>query len=165
MSRREAALILGMVAWTKQQLKKIEDRARTEVDVRFPEEKLCGTVDDVVVSSTSRVQPAPKLKVEDEVRFAEWVQGRWPEEIVPAVSEAFRAEILRRMLDHPQGVLEDASGEVCIWVELSDSTPYTTTRLTKGGADRIAPLLVGKSLVDLLEAIENEEPQDLDAAS
>jgi hypothetical protein len=165
MSRRDAALILGMVAWTRHRLKAIEDRAKTEVDVRFPEEKLCATVDDVVVSSTSRVQPSPKLRVEDEVRFAEWVRERWPEEIVPAVSEAFRGELLRRMQDHPEGVLEDASGEVCMWVELSDATPYTATRLAKGGADRIEPLLVGKSLVDLLDAIENEAPVELGEAS
>lgn len=165
MSRRDAALILGMVAWTRQQLKKIEERARVEVDVKYAEEKLCATVDDVVVASTSRVQPSPKLRVEDEVRFAEWVQERWPTEVVPHVNDSFRGELLQRMLDSDAGVLEDANGEVCMWVELDDPTPYTTTRLAKGGADRIAPLLVGKSLVDLLEAIENDIPQDLDGAA
>lgn len=108
MARRNAALILGMVAFVRQQLKRIEERARVEVDVRYPEEKICATVDDVVVASTSRVQPSPKLKVEDEVRFAEWVRERWPDEIVPHVGEAFRGELLQRMLEHPLGVLEDA---------------------------------------------------------
>lgn len=169
-ARRDAAQILAMVAWAEQKLKAIKKRAVAEIDVRFVDESLHGHADidgtPVVVSKSTRVQNRPQLKTVDPVRFAEWVQERWPTEIVPAVNPAFADQLLARMVDTPGGVLMDDAGEVCMWVEVGQQEPYTRTTLTKDAEAALAPLLSTKSIPDLLKAIEETDaPTELDEAS
>ncbi|MDM2350545.1 Uncharacterised protein [Mycobacteroides abscessus subsp. abscessus] len=167
-NRRDAAQILAMVSWVRKQLKRIEATANERADVEFSEEKVKGHVvidgEKVEVSSTTRVQLGPKLKVEDPDRLAAWVQQRWPTEIVPAVRPSFLAQIVPRMAA-TNGCLIDDDGEVCPWVGLERPNPYTTTRLLKGADDNLSNLLERRSLADLLQFIENAEPEivDLDA--
>lgn len=164
--RRNAAQILAMVAWAERQLKQVKARALEQIDVQHPEESLHAAVlvdgTPVVVAKSTRVQNAPRLKVIEDVRFAEWVQQRWPEHIVPAVAEAFLPILIARMAE-TGGVLVDRDGEVCQWAELTQSDPYTRTSLTKDADDALAPLLARRTLAGLADAIENTDaPVDLD---
>lgn len=167
-NRRDAAQILAMVSWVRKQLKRIEATANERADVEFSEEKVKGHVvidgEKVEVSSTTRVQLGPKLKVEDPDRLAAWVQQRWPTEIVPTVRPSFLAQIVPRMAA-ANGCLIDDDGEVCPWVGLELPNPYTTTRLLKGADEHLSGLLGQRSISDLVQFIENDadEVVDLDA--
>lgn len=166
--RRQAAQGLAMVAWAERQLKKVKAQFQDEIDVQFVGEELHASVlvdgEPVEVATSKRIQNRPKLNAVDPVRFAEWVGQRHPDEIVPAVSEAFQAVLLDRMLDNPAGVLVDDDGEVCEWVEVVRPAPYTRTWLTKSADAALGPLLAGRSLADLVAFVE-QEPQDLDGAA
>lgn len=157
--RREAAQVLGMISWVRKQLKRIEADANERAEVEFPEEKIKGfiVIDDkkVEVSSTTRVQPSAKIKVEDPDRLAQWVQKRWPTEIVPAVRTSFLAQMSADMVAN-DGCLVDAEGEVCPWVGLELPNAYTTTRLLKDADQHLAELLGRRSLADLIWFIEND---------
>ncbi|CPR79376.1 Uncharacterised protein [Mycobacteroides abscessus] len=157
--RRDAAQVLAMISWVRKQLKRIEADANERAEVEFPEEKIKGfvVIDDkkVEVSSTTRVQPSAKIKVEDPDRLAQWVQKRWPTEIVPAVRTSFLAQISADMAAN-DGCLVDADGEVCPWVGLELPNAYTTTRLLKDADQHLAELLGRRSLADLIWFIEND---------
>ncbi|MBF9328516.1 hypothetical protein [Mycobacteroides chelonae] len=167
-NRRDAAQILAMVSWVRKQLKRIEATANERADVEFSEEKVKGHVviggEKVEVSSTTRVQQGPKLKVEDPDRLAAWVQQRWPTEIVPAVRPSFLAQIVPRMAA-TDGCLVDDDGEICPWVGLELPNAYTTTRLLKDADAHMSELLAKRSITDLVQFIENDadEVVDLDA--
>lgn len=167
-NRRDAAQILAMISWVRKQLKRIEATANERADVEFSEEKVKGHVvidgERVEVSSTTRVQLGPKLKVEDPDRLAAWVQQRWPTEIVPAVRPSFLAQIVPRMAA-ADGCLVDDDGEVCPWVGLERPNPYTRTSLLKDADAHLSGLLGQRSINDLMQFIENDadEVVDLDA--
>ncbi|WP_154021769.1 hypothetical protein [Mycobacteroides abscessus] len=167
-NRRDAAQILAMISWVRKQLKRIEATANERADVEFADEKVKAHVvidgQKVEVSSTTRVQPSAKLKVEDPDRLAAWVQQRWPTEIVPAVRPSFLAQIVPKMAA-TDGCLIDDDGEICPWVGLELPNAYTTTRLLKGADENLSNLLEHRSLADLMRLIENAEPEivDLDA--
>ena len=163
--RRDAALVLAMASWVEKQMKAVKKRAMERIDVELPEESLHASVtvdgERVAVAKSTRVQARPRLKAVEPVRFAEWVQQRWPEHIVPAVAEAWLAELERRMVEHPQGVLVDADGEICMWVELDQPEPYTRTVLARTADEHLAPMLSGQSISSLVAFVENE-PVELD---
>lgn len=167
-TRRDAAQILAMTSWVRKQLKRIEATANERAEVEFSEEKVKGHVviggEKVEVSSTTRVQPSVKLKVEDPDRLAAWVQQRWPTEIVPAVRPSFLAQIVPRMAA-TDGCLVDDDGEICPWVGLELPNAYTTTRLLKDADAHLSELLAKRSITDLVQFIENDadEVVDLDA--
>lgn len=162
MSRRDAAQVLAMVAWVRQKLTAIQKEANTRVDVVYAGEALHASVGDQVISNTVRVQHGPKIRFdEDPVRFAEWVQQRWPTEIVPSVRESFLDVLKDRMLATDGEVLADDAGEICQWVEIEHPDPYTRTSLNKNANEALAPLLEKRSMTDLLAFIE-DEPVDLD---
>ena len=158
-NRRDAAQILAMISWVRKQLKKIEMEANQRAEVEFSEEKIKAHVvignTKVEVSSTTRVQPSAKLKVEDPDRLALWVQKRWPTEILPAVRPSFLAQITVDMAAN-DGCLVDAEGEVCPWAGLELPNAYTTTRLLKDADRHLAELLGRRSLADLVWFIEND---------
>lgn len=163
--RRTAALTLGMIQWTRKQLKRIEAVAQERADVEFSDEKIKGHVelDDntkIEVSSTTRVQPSPKLKIEDPERLAQWVQLRWPTEIVPAVRESFLAQLVPKMAA-ADGMLIDENGEVCPFIGLESPSQYITTRLLKDADAHLGPMLETRSLADLIRFI-SEDATDLD---
>ncbi|WP_423487922.1 hypothetical protein [Mycobacteroides sp. PCS013] len=165
--RRDAAQTLGLISWVRKQLKRIEAEANERADIEFGDERVKGHVvidgEKVEFSSTTRVQPSAKLKVEDPDRLAVWVQQRWPTEIVPAVRPSFLAQITPKMAA-ADGLLIDDDGEVCPWVGLERATAYTTTRLLKDADEHLAPLLEDKTLADLVRFIE-DDATDLDAVS
>ncbi|MDM2015305.1 DUF550 domain-containing protein [Mycobacteroides abscessus] len=164
--RRDAAQVLAMISWVRKQLKKVEVEANSRAEVEFPEEKVKAHVvidgNKVEVSSTTRVQPSAKLKVEDADRLAVWVQQRWPTEIVPAVRPSFLTQLAADMAMN-NGCLIDADGEVCPWIGMEAPSAYTTTRLLKDADQHLAQLLGRRSLADLMWFIENDVT-DLDDA-
>ncbi|OHU23425.1 hypothetical protein BKG77_07110 [Mycobacteroides chelonae] len=164
MERRTAALTLGMIQWTRKQLKRIEAVAQERADVEFSDEKIKGHVEidntKIEVSSTTRVQPSLKLKVEDPERLAQWVQLRWPTEIVPAVRESFLSQLVPKMAA-ADGMLIDDNGEVCPFICLESPNQYITTRLLKDADAHLGPMLETRSLADLIRYI-SEDATDLD---
>lgn len=159
-SRRDAAQVLAMCAWVKKQVGKIEEKAKAEADVTFPEEKTAGVVDGTVVSYTSRVSRKPELKILDDGAFVAWVAEYYPTEIMPAIRPAFLAELKERAIE--VGAVISSDGEVCEAVELDEPIVYTTTRLTKDADATLQPLL-SMPLVDLPAYIEGAT--DLDGAA
>ncbi|AMT70491.1 hypothetical protein ABG82_09275 [Mycobacteroides immunogenum] len=148
-----------MISWVRKQLKVIEAEANQRAEVEFAEEKVKAHVvidgAKVEVSSTTRVQPSAKIKVEDPDRLAQWVQKRWPTEIVPAVRTSFLSQMSADMAANG-GCLVDAEGEICPWVGLELPNAYTTTRLLKDADQHLAELLGRRSLADLIWFIEND---------
>lgn len=164
--RRDAAQILALVAWVSKQLKRIKEEANARADVEFPDEKVKGhlVIDGkkVEISSTSRVQKAPKLVLDaaDAESFARWVEKRWPTEVVPAVRQSFLSQLVSRMAASG-GCLVDDDGVVCPFVSLESPDPYTTTWLLKGADEHLSELLGQRSLADLVRFIE-DDVTDLD---
>jgi hypothetical protein len=159
--RRDAAVVLAMVAYVKKRLAKIEEYARDYADVSFAEEKTAGVVNGKVVSYTSRVtrRPAEPFTILDKDGFARWVGERWPTEVVMTVRPSFLtrlAEIAARY----GGTLIDEAGEVCEFVKVNDPVLYTRTSLTKDAEEVLKPLLGNETLDSLPGFIEQEDHDD-----
>jgi hypothetical protein len=150
--QRNAAVVLAMCSWARKRLAEVEDRAKTAADVAFPDEKMAGVIDGTVVSYTQRVQRKPELKILNEGSFVDWVQARWPDEVVPKVRESFLTKLRDGALEH--GAIVDGDGEVCVHAELGDGVVYTATRLTKDADSVLEPELSKLRLPDLIYYIQ-----------
>src|SRR5689334_6568275 len=75
----------------------------------------------------------------DEDAFTEWIEERYPMEIVKAVRPAFRKKMLDYALKH--GALIDGAGEVCEAVTVTAGEPYPVTQLSEDASIAISALL------------------------
>jgi hypothetical protein len=84
----------------------------------------------------------------DDNRLAEWVGGRWPEEVehIVQVRPAFLRVLADRTLKH--GALIDDDGEVCPWAELRHGDPYLMTKPDRDTGAVIQDLLYKGCTID-----------------
>ena len=159
--RRDAAVVLAMVAWAKKRLAAIERDARLTAEVEYPGEKTAAVVDGQAVAYVSQVtrKPTEPFTYLNEAGFIDWVAQRWPSEIEARVRPAFLA-ILAEKAEAHDGNLIDDDGEVCPWVKVNDPITYTTTRLEKHAEALLAPLLGHRTLDTLTDYITNEGDSD-----
>jgi len=142
---------LALCAWLRRQIKQWEAEAKAEL-VMLPGERKAAAVNGSHLGFVTLARGKRQTRVDDEA-FTEWVEQRWPTEIVKTVRPAFRRKLLEQALK--LGAVIDDQGEVCPAVELELGEPYPTTQLDAEADITIAGLLSKGALgVNGLNALE-----------
>lgn len=128
MTNRTAAAKLAVCKWIRDQVGKWEDEAKAELSDMVAGDRQAALLEGYKIGTVTMCEGKRGFQVIDDNRLAEWVDGRWPEEVehIAQVRPAFLRLLADRTLKH--GALIDDDGEVCPWVELRYGTPYLMTK-------------------------------------
>ncbi len=128
MTNRTAAAKLAVCKWIRGQAGKSEDEAKAELSDMVAGDRPAALLAGYKIGTVTMCEGKREFRVIDDNRLAEWVGGRWPEEVeqIVQVRPAFLRVLADRTLKH--GALIDDDGEVCPWAELRHGEPYLMTK-------------------------------------
>ena len=128
MTNRTAAAKLAVCKWIRDQVGKWEDEAKAELSDMVAGDRQAALLAGYKIGTVTMCEGKRGFRVIDDNRLAEWVGGRWPEQVehIVQVRPAFLRLLADRALKH--GALIDDDGEVCPWAELRNGTPYLMTK-------------------------------------
>ncbi len=128
MTNRTAAAKLAVCKWIRGQVGKWEDEAKAELSDMVAGDRQAALLAGYKIGTVTMCEGKREFRVIDDNRLAEWIGGRWPEEVehIVQVRPAFLRVLADRTLKH--GALIDDDGEVCPWAELRHGEPYLMTK-------------------------------------
>jgi hypothetical protein len=128
---------LALCKWLRDRIQDWETEAKASLEMVAGERK-AAVVNGMQIGYLTLANGKRSTEV-DEVGFVEWVEERWPMEVVSAVQPAFRRKLLDGALK--RGALIDGDGEVCDAVTVTKGEPYPTTQLGPEADICVAELL------------------------
>jgi hypothetical protein len=142
---------LAVCKWLRDRIKEWETTAKAELSM-LPGERLAAAIGKKPLGFVTLAHGKRSTHVDEEA-FTEWIEKRYPGEIVKTVRGSFRTKMLALALK--RGALIDDDGEVCDAVTVSHGEPYPTTQLSDEADITIAALLAKGALgVNGLKEIE-----------
>jgi hypothetical protein len=156
MTNRTAAAKLAVCKWLRDRIREWEGEAKAELSDMVAGDRQAALLAGYKIGTVTMCEGKREFRVIDDNRLAEWVGGRWPEEVehIVQVRPAFLRILADRALKH--GALIDDAGEVCPWAELRHGEPYLMTKPDRAMAAVIQDLLYKGYTID---GIIRELPQ------
>lgn len=131
------AAVLVICKWLRDRIKEWETQAKLELEMVAGERK-AAIVNGSHIGYLTLANGKRSTEVDEEA-FVEWVEARYPDEVVKAVRPAFRRKLMDGALK--RGALIDGDGEVCEAVSITKGEPYPTTQLSPDADITISELL------------------------
>jgi hypothetical protein len=128
---------LALCKWLRDRIRDWETEAKAELKM-MPGERKAAVVNGMQIGYLTLANGKRSTDV-DEDGFTEWVEQRWPSEVVKSVRTSFRRKLLDGALK--RGALIDGDGEVCEGVTVTKGEPYPTTQLGPEADICVAELL------------------------
>lgn len=128
---------LALCKWLRDRIRDWETEAKASLEMVAGERK-AAVVNGMQIGYLTLANGKRSTEV-DEDAFAEWVEARWPSEVVKSVRSSFRRKMLDLALK--RGALIDGDGEVCEAVTITQGAPYPTTQLGPEADICVAELL------------------------
>jgi cell division ATPase FtsA len=128
---------LALCKWLRDRIRAWEAQAKADLSMTAGERK-AAAIGGAHLGFVTLARGKRSTDVDDEA-LAEWVEQRWPSEIVKTVRPAFRKKLLDQALN--RGAVIDGDGVVCDAVTVSHGDPYPTTQLDAEADIAISVLL------------------------
>lgn len=128
---------LALCKWLRDRIRDWETEAKADLRMVAGERK-AAVVNGMQIGYLTLANGKRSTEV-DEDAFTEWVEQRWPSEVVKSVRTSFRRKMLDLALK--RGALIDGDGEVCEAVIVTKGEPYPTTQLGPEADICVADLL------------------------
>ena len=148
MDIKKLSLELAAISLIADAAKKRKDELRAQLQGHMDTigaDRVKAELDGETIAYVTTSKPKFKWEVLNERKFADWVAGNHPTEIVESVRESFREVILDKF-NYVDDTAIDPNGEPVDWLVGHISEPYLMTKFHSDGREKLRDAFLSNAI-------------------